>query len=198
MAAINEAMQEASQMATEARRVAVGTSENGESEAGSDTAVGSMKDITQASEQIMKIMGVINEVASRINLLALNAAIEAARAGEHGKGFAVVANEVRALAQRTSESASEINSIIGDSNKKVQQGSGYVHEMGELVTKISTQVNEQFVHLNEITSAASELDSMTKSNAAEAEKLSDMAKSLAQRSDSLEALVRKFGSDTAA
>nr|WP_027416537.1 methyl-accepting chemotaxis protein [Aneurinibacillus terranovensis] len=76
--------------------------------------------LTDLSTDILKIVGVLQDIASQTNLLALNAAIEAARAGDHGRGFGVVASEVRKLAESSAKSSKDVETIINQLNREMK------------------------------------------------------------------------------
>lgn len=156
-------------------------------------AISSMDQIEQSSTEISKIIGVIDEIAFQTNLLALNAGVEAARAGETGRGFAVVASEVRALAQRSSDAAHEISTLISDSREQVKLGVERVNRTGtalggiatsvasvaEIVASIAGSSGEQSSTLTEVNSSLNDLDKATQQNAAMSEETTALTQSLA-------------------
>ena len=175
-------------------------------------AVEAMARIESASQKISDIIRVIDDIAFQTNLLALNAAVEAARAGEAGKGFAVVASEVRTLAQRSSDAAKDISSLISSSNSEVEGGVKLVRQAGEQLSQIlaasqkvaatiadiSAASGEQSSGIDEMAQAVAHLDEMTQQNAALAEESAASANALSDRIGQLNDLVAGFRTHGAA
>ncbi|MDZ4753642.1 MAG: methyl-accepting chemotaxis protein [Phycisphaerae bacterium] len=96
-----------------------------------------MSEILQGSNEVSRIIKVIDEIAFQTNLLALNAAVEAARAGEAGKGFAIVAEEVRSLARRSADAARSTTTMIESSVERAQRGAELATRVVESLTAIN-------------------------------------------------------------
>jgi methyl-accepting chemotaxis protein len=188
--------------------------------AATSTVAEKMTSLAHRSEEIGKVVSVIQEISEQTNLLALNAAIEAARAGEHGRGFAVVAGEVRRLAERTKgateEIAGTIRSIQDETRETLQvmQESRTAVETGmeetaharksleaiiesskqveHQIQMIATAATEQTAASSEISESAGQISQLSVENAQGAEEAVEALKSLASLAGDLDGMIRQF------
>lgn len=165
-----------------------------------------MDRIQTSSQKIEEITSLIDSIAFQTNLLALNAAVEAARAGEHGRGFAVVAGEVRSLAAKSAEAASEIKTLIEASVEVVGLGVSKVNEISQhtenmaqqtqqvraAVTEVTNASREQSSRIIEINQAMSNIEKIAQDNRLAVEKINSTVEQIKQFSDSLNYMSAKF------
>jgi len=184
------------------------------------SVAGKMTELSRSSEEIGKVVTVIQDISEQTNLLALNAAIEAARAGEHGRGFAVVAGEVRRLAERTRSATEEIAgtirsiqsetkqtlALMDESHQAVDSGIGETgrarqslemiigssQEVEHMIQMIATAATEQTSAAGEISESATHISQLATENSHAAEETADGCKQLSILASDLEGLIRQF------
>jgi methyl-accepting chemotaxis protein len=175
-----------------------------------ETMSAAMQAMRTSSDEVAKIVKIIDGIAFQTNILALNAAVEAARAGEAGLGFAVVADEVRNLARRCADAAKETSQKIANSRQSSQEGAknsaqvaqglieilDHSRKLDELVAQIASATREQSTSIQVVTQAMSEMQNVSQNTAATAQEsaaasqqLNAQAQSLTDLSQQLSAVI---------
>ncbi|MFP4016266.1 MAG: methyl-accepting chemotaxis protein [Halanaerobiales bacterium] len=192
--------QEAAILAREAREIA----EEGNHKM--QEMMNSMIDLKDSSDEVARIIKVIDDIAFQTNILALNAAVEAARAGDAGMGFAVVAEEVRTLAQRSAKAAKDTDEIIEKNINLAKLGMSFSSEVDQSLQKINDstkKVNnlldeiaaaskEQSQGVEQINQAVSQMDQVVQSNASAAEESASASEELSSQAQSMTEVVNEL------
>jgi methyl-accepting chemotaxis protein len=162
-----------------------------------------LEEISSNSQEIVNIISVIEDIAFQTNILALNAAVEAGRAGEAGSGFAVVADQVKELAQKSSESSKLTAKLIKNALLSIEKGQGIgksvkdaqdkTSSMSSNVTTLLNEVNraskEQMKGVNQITQAITQTNSVVQQTAASAEETASASEELLGQSEDVNMVV---------
>ena len=165
-----------------------------------------IRQISDKSSEIHKIVKTIEDIAFQTNILALNAAVEAARAGAAGKGFAVVADEVRALAGKSSEAAQETTVLLSQTVESMEEGVRAAQDtadsmltvvdradtMSKLIDEIADYTKQQDVNAAEITHGIEQISTVVQTNVATAEESAAASEELSGQAAMLRELVAKF------
>ncbi|MBS1874222.1 MAG: MCP four helix bundle domain-containing protein [Acidobacteria bacterium] len=168
-----------------------------------DQMMVSMREITDSSGRISRIIKAIDEIAFQTNILALNAAVEAARAGEAGMGFAVVAEEVRNLAQRSAQAASDTAKLIEEMIEKSSMGSRHLDLVAEgvrnlvnsassvktMVELVNSGTQEQTRGVDHVARSIAQIEQVTQNNAAIAEQSSSAVAQLSAAANTVREVV---------
>ena len=165
-----------------------------------------MAEIKDCTDRVNHGISLIGEIAFQTNLLAVNAAIQAAHAGEQGRGFNVVASEVRELAKRTSDAATQIALLTQESDLKVQTGATLTEKSGEslsaillsvrttkaIVTEITGASQGESAAIDQVTKALSNLDSTLQNTVNEVQRVDATAATVSVKAVALRNLVAHF------
>lgn len=196
----NENTKQAAQLAAQTRASA----DRGNNEM--NEMMSSMHEIKKSSDQIAKIIKVIDDIAFQTNILALNAAVEAARAGDAGMGFAVVAEEVRNLAQRSAQAAKDTAAMIEgnielsekgvDVSQKVAKALAEIasetKKVTELLDEISAASQEQTQGINQINKAIMQMEKAIQQNASTAEESASSSEELSAQAQTMHEIVQQL------
>lgn len=207
---ISEQIQNTSQEAGHANSLVKQTNEAAhEGQDEMEQMLAAMTEISQIAEAMSKIISLIDDLAAQTNLLALNAAIEAARAGEAGKGFAVVAEQVKNLAQQSSDAAKETSTLIENSVRTVEKGNTiaqhtsqvlgkiteYIKEVTDVVQSISEVAQSEADAVQEITRELEAVSSVAQTNSATSEQMAASSEELTSQVNILNGVVDGFKLD---
>jgi len=154
-------------------------------------SVQKVQEMGKRSQQIGAISETIDEIASQTNLLALNAAIEAAKAGQHGKGFGVVADEVRRLADRSSQATKEIDNLIVDIQKAIAEAVAAMDESKHEVDVGVAQTGEAGQALESILKAVEVVSQRAQGSVNSAQQMSALANELSQANEVVYSVIER-------